>query len=308
MSKTKRCRCVVGSSGNAQFPALAGGTAPCVDVCTSPTCADPSTLTLMAPVIYDQLGINLCSPVTLCGLCDYPTAHSASVQVIDVCFGEGTAITPLSGRPNCYEVTLANLTVTFAVRIFDCCGKQLTTLTASALYLPPDCADNHDEETNPDHVQFDIFAPYGVSYANGQLCQPLLNYIGFSSCNGGLLQGLNVTAFAKLLNLDVEDSSATIGLTVYVASLYYAQYQFGNISKADIPKVSLVPEDDTLCQNFVEGDLLNLAIKPLELGAPLFEENLKKDCSCHSSGCSGCNSAAETTDVSETMSSGSDEE
>lgn len=296
MSKTKRCRCVIKKSADAQAASLASGTVPCMDVCSSPICATPATLTLMAPVIYDQLGINLCSPVELCGLCHYPTAHSASVQVINVCFGEGTGIQSLTGRPNCYEVTLANLYVTFAVRLFDCAGKQLTTLTASAVYLPPQCADNHDEETNPDSVQFDIFAPYGVSYIDGCIDKPLLNYVGFSSANAALLQGLNVTAFAKLLTLDIEDSRATIGLTVYVASLYYSQYQFGNISRSDIPKVSLIPEDDTLCQDFVEGDLLNLAIKPLELGAPLFEEHLKKDCSDCASCCS---QAVQSDNVSE---------
>lgn len=296
MSKTKRCRCVLRTSGAAGT--VQSQDASCTDVCASPICADPSTLTLMAPVIYDQLGINLCSPVHVCGLCDYPTAHSASVQVIDICFGDGTGVQTLSGRPNCYEVTLANLTVTFAVRIFDCCGKQLATLTASALYLPPECADNHSDETNPESVEFDIFAPYGVSYIDGCLNRPLLNYVGFSSCNAGLLQGLNVTAFAKILNLDTEDSTAVIGLTVYVASVYYSQYQFSDISHADIPKISLVPEDDTLCQDFVEGDLLNLAIKPLELGAPLFEENLKKDCgSCHS--CCGTAKSAEAVSESE---------
>ena len=285
MSKSKRCRCVVRSARNGSDSAFSGGNGSCVDVCASPICADPSTLTLMAPVIYDQLGLNLCSPVTLPGLDDFPTAASASVQVIDVFFGEGTEITPLTGRPNCYEVSLANLNVTFAVRIFDCAGRLLTTLTTEATYLPPDTADNYDEETNPDLVQFDIFAPYGISYIGGDVSSPLLNYIGFSSTNAGLLQGLNVTAFAKLLSLDIEDSVATVGLTLYVASLYYSQYQFGNISRAEIPKISLIPEDDSLCQDFVEGDLLNLAIKPLELGAPNYEEYLKKDCSSCKSCC-----------------------
>ena len=297
MSKTKRCRCILRTNGTAGA-GLSGDSCGCSDVCASPICADPSSLSLMAPVIYDQLGINLCSPVPLCGLCDYPTAHSAAVQVIDICFGEGTAIQPLTGRPNCYQVTLANLTVTFAVRIFDCCGKLLTTLTASALYLPPECADNHSDETNPESVELDIFAPYGVSYIDGCVHHPMLNYVGFSSANSVLRQGLNVTAFAKLLNLDIEDSTAVIGLTVYVASVYYSQYQFSGISRIDIPKISLVPEDDTLCQDFVEGDLLNLAIKPLELGAPLFEETLKKDCSSCGS-CCGSSAASELASESD---------
>lgn len=285
MSKTKRCRCVLGTPGG---PGPSGGNGHCSDVCASPVCADPSVLTLLAPVIYDQLGINLCSPVKLCGLRDYPTAVSASVQVVDICFGEGTELQQLTGRTNCYQVTLANLTVTFAVRLFDCAGRLLCTLTETAVYLPPECADNHDDETNPSSIEFDIFAPYGVSYIDGCVSRPLLRYVGFSSANGWPSQGLNVTAFAKLLNLDTEDSFATIGLTIYVASLYYAQYQFTGISKADIPKVSLIPEEDTLCQNFVEGDLLNLEIKPLELGEPAWEERLKKPCP---SKCDSCGDA-----------------
>jgi len=297
MSKTKRCRCVLRSSREVSGSAANGCTIPCVDVCANPICADPTSLSLMAPVIYDQLGLNLCSPVALEGIDDFPTANSASVQIIDVTFGEGTEIAPLNGRPNCYEISLANLTVTFAVRLFDCCGRFLTTLTATAIYLPPDTADNYDEETNPDLVQFDIFAPYGISYANGDVTTPLLNYIGFSSENNDLVQGLNVLAYAKLLSLDLTDSTATIGLTIYVASVYYAQYQFGNISKPDIPKISLVPEDDSLCQDFVEGDLLNLAIKPLELGIPHCDECLKHECSDHGSCCSQVVSIADDSAI-----------
>lgn len=286
MSKTKRCRCALRGTRQTCGSAAGGCTTPCIDVCANPICADPTSLSLMAPVIYDQLGLNLCSPVTLEGLADFPTATSASVQIIDVVFGEGTEISPLNGRPNCYEVSLANLTVTFAIRLFDCCGRYLTTLTATAIYLPPDTADNYDEETNPDLVQFDLFAPYGISYAGGDVTTPLLNYIGFSSTNNDLVQGLNVLAYAKLLSLDLTDATATIGLTIYVASVYYAQYQFGSISKPDIPKISPIAEDDSLCQDFVEGDLLNLAIKPLELGIPHCDECLKRECGSHGSCCS----------------------
>ena len=50
-------------------------------------------------------------------------------------------------------------------------------------------------------------------------------------------------------------------------------------------KGSLEPEDDSLCLNFVNGDLLELDIKPLELGKPACEERLKNDCGCSGSGC-----------------------
>lgn len=292
MSKSKRCRCVLQHSGRASTAAPTWNS-PCVDVCASPICAEPTTLTLMAPVIYDQLGINLCSAVTIPCLDDYPTAASASVQVISIDLGECSEITQVPGRSNCYRITLAGLTVTFAVHLYDCANRLLTTLTATAVYLPPEDADNFDEETNPSSIEFDLFAPYGVSYSNGDTSSPILNYLGFSSVNGTILQGLNYTAFAKLLNLDVEDSSATIGLTLYVLSLYYAQYGFTGATRSEVPKVSLIPDEDSLCQDFVDGDLLNLAIKPLELGAPLCEANLKRSCQTCDSCCSTLTQATE---------------
>ncbi len=295
MPKSKRCRCVLKNPRNAQA-AASFGNGPCLDVCATPICADPSSLTLMAPVIYDQLGINLCSPVTVTGLDALTTAASASVQVIDIALGADSEITQITGRPNCYQITLSELTVTFAIRVYDCAGRLLSTLTATAVYLPPETADNFDEETNPSSIEFDIFAPYGISYIGGDIDAPLLNYIGFSSTNAGLLQGLNYTAFAKILNLDVEESTATIGLTLYVLSLYYTQYQFSCVSRAEIPKVSLVSDEDTLCQDFVEGDLLNLAIKPLELGAPLCEANLKRPCTTCDSCCSTLTPVTDTAE------------
>ena len=296
MPKSKHCRCVVSSTANAATSGRPPIPGPCLDVCATPICGEPSTLTLMAPVIYDQLGINLCSPVTIPGLAALTTAASASVQVIDVTTGTASAITQIAGRTNCYQITLSELTMTFAIRVYDCAGRLLSTLTATATYLPPETADNFDEETNPSSIEFDLFAPYGISYIGGVTTTPLLNYIGFSSANGAPVQGLNYTAFAKLLNLNVEDSTATIGLTLYVLSMYYTQYQFGAISRADIPKVSLIPDEDTLCQNFVDGDLLNLAIKPLELGPPLCEASLKTPCP----GCNSCCSVLTTADGTNT--------
>ncbi|MBQ4563772.1 MAG: hypothetical protein IJA58_04750 [Lachnospiraceae bacterium] len=290
MPKSKRCRCVVKKTGNPINSTHLSDFGQCTDVCATPICADPSELTLMAPVIYDQLGINLCSAVTVPGLDALTTAASASVQVIDITLGADSEITQISGRTNCYQLTLSELTVTFAIRIYDSTGRLLSTLPATATYLPPEAADNFDEETNPSSIEFDIFAPYGISYIGGDTGAPLLNYIGFSSTNSGPAQGLNYTAFAKILNLDVEDSTATIGLTLYVLSLYYTQYLFSGVRRAEIPKVSLIPDEDSLCLNFVEGDLLNLAIKPLELGIPFCEANLKRPCTTCDSCCSALTS------------------
>ena len=37
----------------------------CIDVCTKPICGTSDNLTLLAPVVYDEIGINLCREVPL---------------------------------------------------------------------------------------------------------------------------------------------------------------------------------------------------------------------------------------------------
>ena len=37
----------------------------CLDVCTDPICGDPDCLTVLTPVVYDELGINLCRNIPL---------------------------------------------------------------------------------------------------------------------------------------------------------------------------------------------------------------------------------------------------
>ena len=37
----------------------------CIDVCTNPICGTSDNLTLLAPVVYDEIGINLCREVPL---------------------------------------------------------------------------------------------------------------------------------------------------------------------------------------------------------------------------------------------------
>ena len=68
------------SSGIANYP-------DCIDVCTAPICGTADNLTLLAPIVYDEIGINLCREVPLTGT--LPTAGlplSASVQVLTVSF------------------------------------------------------------------------------------------------------------------------------------------------------------------------------------------------------------------------------
>ncbi len=255
----------------------------CKDVCVDPICGDPDVLTLLAPVVYDELGINLCRTINVA----LPTGAIASVsaQVLDVAFngadGTATSISHINGRPNCYLVTLTNLAVTFLLTYYDCAHRVLATQTQTATYLPTNNTvedyDYLDDETNPSTVELEIFAPYGVSYT-GANNEPVIDYIGFLADNNALRQGLNMIAIPKILNLDLNDDTITIGLSIYVKSVYFSQYLIPHNGKAVVPKASLQPTDDTICMDFVCGDLLDLSIKPLELGPPKCEEHLKQAC------------------------------
>ena len=266
----------------------------CFDVCSAPMIGDPNLLGIMAPLIYDEIGINLCTSAEL-GVdvqTTYPTATSATVSVVDLSYDYGAGdveIEALAGRPNCCLITLSNITVTFAVRVFDCCCKLLGTLYPTALYLPSDAtAPTYDEDTNPSSVELELFAPYGYAYdVTGETPTPLINAITFAGGGNQAGQGINLFANAKLLDFSTEDSTVTIGLTLVLQSLYYAGYKVQSAGKIDIPKGSIITPDNSDCRRFVAGDLLNLAIKPLDLGMPNNEQCLKKDCNPEACGVGG---------------------
>lgn len=263
---------------------------PCTDVCTSPLCGDPTLLPVYAPVIYDELGVNICQTLTIDDntFSTLTTAEKAFVQVLDIDFGT-TEISPLNGRPNCTEITLQNLAITMLIRLYSCSDQLLGTFTGTYTYLPPTTDPGYDEDTNPSSVTIELFTPYGISYeiAAGPpvTAVPSISYLGFTTENRILTQGLNVTAQPKVLNLSIPDSQITVGLTLIVSNVVYSQYLIPHQGKVHVPKGSLEPEDDSLCLNFVNGDLLELDIKPLELGKPACEERLKNDCGCSGSGC-----------------------
>lgn len=272
----------------------------CVDVCSNPLMGDPNVLGIFAPVIYDEIGINLCTTFDL-GidiLADYPTATSASAKVVDITYTYGTdnvLIDSIAGRPNCYVVTLSNLTVQFAVSIYDANCRLLDVVYPTALYLPSDTtAPTYDADTNPASVELELFAPYGLSYTGtGAALTPTINYVGFLDMNNFITQGLNLYAMAKVLNLDAEDGTITVGLTLVLQSLYYAGYGVNSTGKLQTPKGSIIVPDNSSCLSFVAGDLLNLAIKPLELGVPACEESCKEKCaSCN---CTVCGTVDDTT-------------
>ncbi len=266
------CQCMDRNGGNG------------IDVCATPIIGDPNLLGVMAPLIYDEIGINLCTSVALEEdiIATYPTANSASVSVVnlDYEYGEGNVqIESLTSRQNCCLITLSDITVTFAIRVYDCCCRLLGTLYPTALYLPSDtAAPTYDEDTNPSSVELELFTPYGFSYdVTGAAPTPVINPITFAQGSNAATQGVNLFANAKLLDFDTEDSTVTVGVTFVLQSLYYVGYKVPSAGKIDIPKGSIIPVDDSECRRFVAGELLNLAIKPLDLGGAANEQCLKRD-------------------------------
>ena len=242
----------------------------CFDVCTNPICGSPGELSLFAPLIYDQIGINLCAtfPVGVDISAEYPTVTNATASVIDISYDYGTdnvVITQIPGRPNCYSVKLSNLTVTFAINVYDENCRLIATEYPTAVYLPADTtAATYDEDVNPTSVELEIFAPYGVSYN--------------SNADNGITQRLNLYAIPKVLDLDTTTDEVTVGLSLILQSLYYAGYRVASAGKIVTPKGSIVSEENSDELKFVCGNLLNLAIKPLDLSPPRCEGNLKNDC------------------------------
>lgn len=276
------------------------------------TCGDSAAeitncLSVFAPIIYDEIGINLCTTFDLGVdiLTTYPTATSATAKVLNITYTYGTdnvLIDSIMGRPDCYVVTLSNLTVQFAVSIYDASCRLLDVIYPTAVYLPSDeTAVTYDEDTNPTSVELEIFAPYGLSYADAAAgLAPIINYVGFLDTNNLITQGINLYARAKLLNLDTEDDTITVGLTLVVQSLYYAGYCVNSNGKIQTPKGSVIMPDNSSCLSFVAGELLDLAIKPLELGSLSCDEDSKgkcENCSCTTNcGCTAnCGIADDTT-------------
>ena len=261
----------------------------CTDVCTTPICGTADALLLYAPVIYDCIGINLCRQVPL-GVtipATYPTAAYATAEIVDMT--PGTAdITPIANRPNCYNVELSELSFTVIVKLFDCCQRLLATLPLTGIvYLPGATTDpDYDEGTNPTDVTLQLYAPYGPAYTiEGTTATPTLVFNGLTVTQVPQTQGIQSSAVAKVLNFDADDSSISLGVTLYVFSLYNSFYNFYDTTRGNIPKGSLATIEENVCMNFVRGSLLDRNIKPLELGAPSCEGQLKHDCTPNMESC-----------------------
>lgn len=255
------------------------------DVCVTPQCGDPKLLTVLVPVIYDEIGINVCRTIPLADLlADYPTAAYIRAEVTNITFAAGetpsVTITPITGRPNCYELTLSNLTVDFVIYVYDCCKRLLATLPVTGVtYLPTSTTDeNYDADTNPTSVTMQLFAPYGVTYTDTTVATPNLNFIGFLSTNNAVTQGLNLMAISKVLNFDIANAEMTVGLTLIVKSIYFNQYRIPHNGKAIVSKGTLESPEASVCMDFVSGSLLDRNIKPLELCNPLDQKQSCEAC------------------------------
>lgn len=257
----------------------------CTDVCTTPICGTADALLLYAPVIYDCIGINLCRQVPL-GVAvptAYPTASYATAEVIDMTPATA-AITPIANRPNCYNIDLSELSFTLVVKLFDCCHRLLASLPLTDIvYLPTSTTDPYyDEDTNPAGVTLQLYAPYGPAYTvtTGETVTavPTLFFNGMAAAQSAEQQGLQASAIARVLNFDADGSTISLGVTLYVFSLYKSYYNFYGTTRGNIPKGSLATVEENVCMSFVRGSLLDRCIKPLELGTPSCEGNLKQEC------------------------------
>lgn len=269
----------------------------CRDVCTNPICGEPDMLGILAPLIYDEIGINLCATYTVPeDISDtYPNATNATIRPINITFtegGNGVTIESIPGRSNCYVVTLTDLDVLFELRLYDDACRLVGTIYPTVRYLPSETTEpTYDEDTNPSTVELEIFAPYGLTYdtAAPPAFTPTLNYIGFSDGSNSVTQGINMYSIAKLLDFNITDNTITVGLTLVVQSLYFAGYKVKSCGKIETPKGSIISSENTDCMRFVAGDLLDLAIKPLDLGEPYNEQRLKNECGNPSADtCSSC--------------------
>lgn len=282
-----------------------------------PPIGEPKALTMMAPVVFDECGINLCRVIAiedLVDVCECPTnrttdilfggltvcdiqkAEHIQLHVVDIDFNficpkscRYSEIKPSKNTPNLSRVTLRDIDVTFAVSLLNSNCKVYKEGMMTLRYLPGQNCPGYDEETNPSNIAFDLYTPYGISYApeNPSGCNrlvPTVNFVGFvenqhcQNCiceegnnvyreyeaNNSLRQGISAQALSKVIAGD-EDCLA-IGLTLYFKSVYFVQYKVKHEGLCVPPKCLAVSgQEESSCKVFCEGDLLEQSIQPLEV-------------------------------------------
>ncbi|MGL4736426.1 MAG: hypothetical protein ACRCW2_03120 [Cellulosilyticaceae bacterium] len=280
-----------------------------------PPVGEPKLLTLMAPVVFDECGLNLCrvfSVDQLVDVCEGPTprttdilfdgitsrdlknATNVQLQVVDVDFNfvcptgcRYSEMRPAKNTPNMTRVTLRDLDVTFAVKLLDCSCRVFKEGMMTLRYLPCEECPGYDEDTNPSSVTFDLYTPYGISYApeNPAGCNklvPTINYVGFvenqhcQGCdcegtvyktfeaNNSLRQGISAQALATVIGSD--DECFAVGVTLYIKAVYFVQYKFCHEGLCVPPKFTAADRNQTSsCVEFCKGNLLEQSITPLSV-------------------------------------------
>ncbi|NLL70999.1 MAG: hypothetical protein GX238_07705 [Epulopiscium sp.] len=251
-----------------------GAINPASDACICPPLGEPENLTIVAPAVFDECGINLCKVIELpeCIL-QQDNLDSIELKVIDIDFNihpGGSSVQTLTRRPNCVRVHLTDIVVKFAARLLDRNCRVLDEICFEEKYLPSNENDpSFDELTNPVSISVELYTPYGVSYSEfGSCCKPTINFLGFIAKDGrnnALRQGVGAQALAKVVNLDLEDGLAAVGLTIYFKVIYFVQYKIPHRGLCVPPKCLPAEEAASACVEFVEGDLLEQSIQPLEL-------------------------------------------
>ena len=248
----------------------------CSDVCVNPHLGNPKSLTLLAPVVFDECGINLCKVIQRPVFCN-PDIHTIQVRVVDINWNLGRSdhsshIETLRSRPFCSRVTLSGIQLKLAVTLLDHCHNIIDSFLITEEYLPAspdDCS--YDECTNPCSLSFELYTPYGLSYLPQDPPCPTINFFGMEetgTCgqgNNSLRQGVGAQALAKVVRYDSEDGVIALGLTIYLKSIYFVQYRMQHEGLAVPPKCAAVIDQCDVCKDFVEGDLLSLNITPMDL-------------------------------------------
>ena len=187
-------------------------------VAMCPPMGEPKLLTMMAPVVFDECGINLCRTVVIDDLqdicegearrqcdilfggltkCDLANACKLQLQVVDIDFNfvdpmgnRFSEIQPAKCKPNLSRITLKDIDVTFAVSVIDSCCRVVKQGMLTLRYLGDerDCA--YDSCTNPSCIAFDLYTPYGVAFApeNPSGCNklvPTINFMGYVNSEKG---------------------------------------------------------------------------------------------------------------------------
>lgn len=255
-------------------PACTGPVNPANDACICPPLGEPENLTIVAPVVFDEAGINLCKVVELPeAIRDQRNLEAIELRVVDIDFNihpGGSSVQTLIRRPNCVRIHLTEITVKFSARLLDANCRVIDEICFEEKYLPRHESDEEfDELTNPVSISLELYTPYGVSFSEfGPCCKPTISFLGFIDKHGSnneLRQGIVAQALAKVVNLDLEDGFAAIGLTIYFKSVYFVQYKIPHRGLCVPPKALPVEEAASACVEFVEGDLLEQSIQPLEL-------------------------------------------